>query len=296
MTKVAFEEIVRFGAFELDLEREELRRHGEAVAIQPQPMRALTLLVTQGGKLVSREQMQLALWGETPYLDVDRSLNHTIRKLRLVLDDDARSPSLIQTVPRRGYRFIGKTETMASQGEAGARASSFDGRPLAAAAGDRFEAPQILPRPEGDGPIFLSMAPFRDIPGESSWPGLADGVVEELISVLVRLQDRRLVVIDAGVEAAASSEAREPASAPRAFDFLLRGTVRLMGGSVRVHAHLVQRSDGRVVGTAVFEEHRAGLFELQRGIADRIVSSLIEPLIADPEEEDPPEEGPSRAS
>ncbi|MEM1177999.1 MAG: winged helix-turn-helix domain-containing protein [Acidobacteriota bacterium] len=243
--------MVKFGPFELDLESEELRRDGVALTVQPQPLRVLALLISHRGKLMSREDLQRRVWGEESLHDGrDHSLNHTIRKLRLVLGDSARRPSYIQTVPRRGYRFIAKLE-------------QEDRRPGPPEAGFSLPAED-----EGGGPLRLRVLPFRDIAENGPFPPLADGAVEELVSALVRLQDRGLFVID--------GPSQPP---PDGRDFRLRGAVRATGGHVRVHAYLVRSRDDRVVGTAVFEERFDDLFDLQRSIAERIVAALVEPML-----------------
>lgn len=249
--------VARFGPFELDLGRQELRRQGEAVAIQPQPLRALSLLVAQQGRLVSRRDLQSSLWGDSSFLDVDRSLNHTIRKLRMVLDDDARSPQFIQTVPRRGYRFIGKTIEVGGDAMASVGSSTSQ---------------LILAAPASGEPARVIVQPFRDIVGEGGWPRLSEGVVEELITELVRLQPR-VWVIDASI--GGDPEIDEAASA----SYVLRGAIRQAGPTVRVHAHLVQGGDGRLVGTTVFDHNFEGLFALQQQIARRIVEALVKPLV-----------------
>jgi len=249
---------VRFGPFELDVESEELRRDGEPMLVQPQPMRVLAILIAQGGKLITREELQRRVWGEESLLDGrDHSLNHTIRKLRQVLGDSARQPAFIQTVPRRGYRFIARTEVEPQE----KTTSVESGLHLAG-----VEA--------GSGPLRLRVMPFRDIVEHGPLPPLADGAVHELISALVHLQDRGVIVIDP------LQERREHEAGDR--DYRLQGAVRATGGQVRVHAYLVRGRDDRVLGSAVFEERFGGFFELQRRIAERIVESLIEPLLESP--------------
>lgn len=100
---------VRFGGFELDLARQELHREGQPVAIQHQPLRMLVLLVQEAGRVVSRDAIRDEIWGHS-HLEVDQSINFGIRQIRAALGDDARRPRYIETVPRRGYRFIAPLE------------------------------------------------------------------------------------------------------------------------------------------------------------------------------------------
>jgi DNA-binding winged helix-turn-helix (wHTH) protein/pSer/pThr/pTyr-binding forkhead associated (FHA) protein len=102
--------IVRFSSFELSTDTGELRKNGIRKKLFGQPIKVLTLLVATPGQLVTREQLQQALWPRDTYTDFDRGLNAAISKLRENLEDSATEPTYIQTVPGRGYRFIGKIE------------------------------------------------------------------------------------------------------------------------------------------------------------------------------------------
>lgn len=97
---------IRFGRFELDLEQEELRRNGRPVKLQDQPLKVLRLLALRPGKIVRREEIRQALWEPGTWVDFEQGINHCIRQLRSVLGDDAESPRYIETLPRKGYRFI----------------------------------------------------------------------------------------------------------------------------------------------------------------------------------------------
>src|SRR3984957_19626281 len=96
----------RFEEFDLDLERYELRRSGQAVKLERIPMELLILLLESNGKLVRRDAINRRLWGENAYQDTDHSVNTAVNKLRYILRDDPRDPRFIQTVVGQGYRFI----------------------------------------------------------------------------------------------------------------------------------------------------------------------------------------------
>ena len=98
--------LVHFGAFELDLQTEQLRKNGRKVRLQPQPFRLLCLLIGHAGKLVTREEIQAALWKDQTFVDFEQGVNFAIKQVREALGDRAESPIYIQTVPRRGYRFV----------------------------------------------------------------------------------------------------------------------------------------------------------------------------------------------
>jgi tetratricopeptide (TPR) repeat protein/DNA-binding winged helix-turn-helix (wHTH) protein/TolB-like protein len=102
--------LLRFGVFELNLVTEELRKFGTPIKIAPQPFKVLALLASQAGQIVTREQIQLQLWGEETYVDFEQGLNHCIKQIRYALNDTPETPRYIETLPRRGYRFVAPVE------------------------------------------------------------------------------------------------------------------------------------------------------------------------------------------
>jgi tetratricopeptide (TPR) repeat protein/DNA-binding winged helix-turn-helix (wHTH) protein len=102
--------LLRFGVFELNLVSEELRKFGTPIKIAPQPFKVLALLASQAGQVVTREQIQLQLWGEETYVDFEQGLNHCIKQIRDALNDSPDTPRYIETLPRRGYRFVAPVE------------------------------------------------------------------------------------------------------------------------------------------------------------------------------------------
>ena len=100
-----------FGEFELDTSAGELRRNGDRLRIQPQPYRLLTLLVRRAGELVTRDEIRQELWKDGTFVDFEQSVNFCVSQIREVLKDSADRPLYVQTVPKRGYRFIAPVET-----------------------------------------------------------------------------------------------------------------------------------------------------------------------------------------
>ena len=98
--------IFRFGLFELDTESERLTKGGRNVSIQPQPYKLLCLLITEAGKVVSRDDIRAALWPAETFVDYDQGVNFAMKQVREALGDEADRPLYVQTVPKRGYRFI----------------------------------------------------------------------------------------------------------------------------------------------------------------------------------------------
>src|SRR5690348_1168906 len=99
---------VRFGAFELDQDAGELRKQGAKIRLQDQPLQILQILLEQPGKVVTREQLKKRIWPSDTFVDFDHGINNAIKRLREALADTAETPRYIETLLRRGYRFIGK--------------------------------------------------------------------------------------------------------------------------------------------------------------------------------------------
>lgn len=102
--------VARFGLFELDLQTGELRKKGLRVALQEQPFQVLARLVSRPGELVTRDELRSALWADAVFVDFDHGLNKAVAKIRQALGDLADSPRFVETLERRGYRFIAPVE------------------------------------------------------------------------------------------------------------------------------------------------------------------------------------------
>jgi DNA-binding winged helix-turn-helix (wHTH) protein len=101
----------RFGSFELDLDAERLLKSGRTIRIQPQPFRLLCLLTNRPGVLVTRDEIQKALWAGETFVDFDQGVNFAVKQVRDALGDSAEDSLYVQTVPKRGYRFLAPVET-----------------------------------------------------------------------------------------------------------------------------------------------------------------------------------------
>src|ERR1044071_93522 len=117
---------LRFGVFELDPKTGELRKKGMKVRLQGQPIDILVLLLQRPGQIVTREELQKNLWPADTFVDFEQGLNNAMNRLRAALDDDAESPHFIETLPRRGYRFVGP---VTGTGQAPAVEAKLSGRP-----------------------------------------------------------------------------------------------------------------------------------------------------------------------
>ena len=97
---------IQFGVYELDREAGELRKHGLLIRLQEQPLQVLLALVERPGQIVTREEIRQRIWGQDTFVDFAQSLNKAVNRLREALSDDAAQPRYVETIPRRGYRFV----------------------------------------------------------------------------------------------------------------------------------------------------------------------------------------------
>jgi eukaryotic-like serine/threonine-protein kinase len=114
----ATQKLLRFGVFELNLDAEELRKDGIPIKLPPQPVKILALLASRAGQTVTRDEIQKEIWGEETYVDFEHGLNQCIKQIRTALNDNADRPLYVETVPRRGYRFLAPvvSKTIATPG------------------------------------------------------------------------------------------------------------------------------------------------------------------------------------
>src|ERR1700689_4870846 len=108
--------VVRFGTFEVDLVARELRKNGVKLHLQDQPFQVLSVLLENPDQVVTREELRQRLWPADTFVDFDNGLNTTVNKIREALGDSAESPRFIETLPRRGYRFIAPIQALPTKG------------------------------------------------------------------------------------------------------------------------------------------------------------------------------------
>ena len=142
--------IIRFGSFEADLHTRELRKHGLKLKVQEQPFQVLAMLLARPGELVTREEIRSRLWPQDTFIDFDHGLNAAVRRLRDALNDAAETPRFVETLPRRGYRFIAPVEKLgieeAVQQKAGVVAISPDATTGSTETGARRSEEVALPK------------------------------------------------------------------------------------------------------------------------------------------------------
>ena len=285
---------VTFGAFRLDLNSGELQRAGAALKLQPQPARLLALLVSRAGQLVTREEIRGQLWDADTFVDFDQSVNFCIRQIRATLNDDADKPLYVETVPRRGYRFIAPVRQVIEAEPAPARMPDAAPAPAPDRWGPRQKTALLAIAAVGGvvlaltaalsyrtnphtttGAVWLAVLPFTSLEGPDY---VADGITEEVIAELARLPLRRLRVIERTSVMAFRQTAKTPQEVGRELNvaYLLMGTVRRSSSRIQIAVQLVDTADNRRVWAETFDRPPADALaverELARAVADRTLA------------------------
>lgn len=279
---------IRFDDWVLRADSGELIRDGRATRLQDQPLQVLQELLMRPGELVTREQLIARLWPKG-VVDYETGLNTVVRKLRQALGDDADAPRYIETIPRRGYRFIG---TVAPPAQPPAPPAEPEARPVPAARRRlRHEVAWVLgavlvlllvllltgraPWPQ-QRPVAESMAvlPFRPLMPEAANPALELGMADTLITHLSRVPSLRVSPLSA-VRPYGSAD-RDPLAAGRALgvDAVLEGSLQVDSQRLRVSARLLRVADGHALWSDNFDEPMTSLFQLQDAVARKVVSAL----------------------
>ena len=240
----------RFGVFEFDGETLELKKNGRTVALRPQPLKLLALLLARPNDLISRDDLQRALWAGDTFVDFEQGLNHAIRELRAVLGDVAESPRFIQTLPRRGYRFIAPVEHVAVPAPPipapGRDHAVTSKRWPAVAAVVGLSAILVIvavfnfrPRVQGAGnvnpPASLIVRPFSAPSDTALGIGLANAIT-------IRLGGQPILAVRSATAAAGDGDSQWPPGVTHALD----GEIAIRGTDVTVLARL-QDASGRAV-------------------------------------------------
>lgn len=168
--------VVRFGVFEADLRAGELRKHGLRIRLQEKPFQVLATLLERPADLVTRDELRMKLWAGDTFVDFDHSINIAINKLREALSDSAENPRFIETLARRGYRFIGPVESLEVENSAQrAPAAAAGFQPLSAAAPSATAAPgreAIAPDAGPQAAELTAPAPTVKSAIQAPWPRL----------------------------------------------------------------------------------------------------------------------------
>jgi len=254
-TRARSEDGIRFGSFELDERTRELRSGASRIRLQDQPYEILRLLLRRPGDVVTREELRRQLWPDGTFVDFEHSLNAAVKRLRAALGDDADNPRFVETLPRRGYRFVASAATSGVE--------------------------PAVPQPRTPR-VRLAVLPFSNL-GDERHEYFGDGLHEELISQLGGLCRGRIGVLarwSSLVFKGTSLRACEVGEALRA-DYLLEGSVRHEDDRVRVTARLIEAAGETQIWAEMYDRHLTHCLTVQADVAAQIARALAAELVPD---------------
>ncbi|MGA3236871.1 MAG: winged helix-turn-helix domain-containing protein, partial [Bryobacteraceae bacterium] len=302
---------VRFGVFEVDLRAGELSKKGIRVRLQGQPFLLLITLLKQQGEVVSREELRRTLWPEDTFVDFDHSLGTAVNKLRDVLGDSAANPRFVETLPRRGYRFIapvvavGESEDIPVAGDAPPdrqetpasdllEARDHDQVDLGAAAGVRLRRP-LLWKISGLTVLLLSagflilmllrsrppalirslaVLPLENLSGDPSQEYFSDGMTDELIAELGKIGNLRVISRTSVMTYKGARRPLPQIARELNVDVVVEGTVLRSGNQVRITAQLISAADDKHLWAKSYEGDLGDTLALQEQVARSIASEI----------------------
>ncbi len=237
----------RFGDFELDVANYELRRRGRPVHVERQPMDLLILLLECRQRLVSRAEIAERLWGADVFTDVETGVNTAVRKIRLALKDTTEAPAFVETVPRKGYRFIADVQVIADKTGT-----------------------------EEGAPIIVAVLPFENLGAAAQREYLADGLTEETILSLGRIGRHNFHVIGRQSVMAYKRTNKNLAMIGRelAATYLIENSLRGENERLRITSKLIRTRDQVQIWAASYDSKPSSILAFQRELSVTIAEEI----------------------
>jgi TolB-like protein/Tfp pilus assembly protein PilF len=236
-----------FGAFELDLSSQELRRGGALIKLQLQHLQLLTLLAGRAGQVVTREEIRETLWGNQTFVDFNRGINFCVNQIRAALNDDPRNPRYVETLPRKGYRFIARVAGLES-----AEARLLPSRPIRS----------------------LAVLPLENLSHDPQQDYFADGMTDELITALAKIGALRVVSRTSVMRYRGTKKPLPEIARELNVDAVMEGTVLRAQSRVRITAQLIQPSPEDHLWAERYEGNLEEILTLQNTVAQDVARSI----------------------
>jgi len=297
---------LQFGEFELDCARYELRKGGRALKLEKIPMDLLILLATSEGRLVTREEIEERLWGKGVFVDAEHGINTAVRKVRQALGDDPDKPKFIQTVQKKGYRFIAEvqkagaarenaatelatTTEVRENGGAGQKkvgAKSKSGKRtwtwVAAAAmillawpAVKFLAPKMTSASRKAATIrSIAVLPLENISGDKEQEFFADGMTDELITMLAKYPTLRVISRTSVMQYKNAHRPLPEIARELGVDGIIEGSVSRGRGRVRVRAQLIYAPTDTHLWAESYDREMRDVLSLQDEIAKSVAEHV----------------------
>jgi TolB-like protein/DNA-binding winged helix-turn-helix (wHTH) protein/Tfp pilus assembly protein PilF len=286
--------ILRFDDFELDVRAGELRKRGVKLRLQGQPLQVLAALLNRAGDVVTREELRAQIWTADTFVDFDHSLHNAIARLREVLGDSAETPRYIETLPRRGYRFIAPVDRAETQSPSPSTPSE---RPKEAPADLRptrsrtFLAATILTllviavvvwlartgtHSTNAAPRLNSIAvlPLDNLSGDPSEEFFADGMTDQLITDLAKVGSLRVISRTSVMRYKGTKKSLPEIARELNVDAIVEGSVIRSGRRVRVTAQLLAAPTDQHLWAETYDRDLGDILKLQGEVADAIAEQV----------------------
>jgi TolB-like protein/Flp pilus assembly protein TadD len=239
-----------FGNFHVDLAAGELRKRGLKLRLAGQPFEILRLLLEHPGQLVSREELRGRLWANETFVDFDHGLNAAINKLREILGDSSERPRFIETLPRRGYRFIAQVQ-------------------------DGLAAPLPLPARAARKRIrSLAILPFKNLSCDTGQEYFVDGMTEALITSLAKISALRVISRTSVMRYKEARKSLSEVAQELNVDSLVQGSVLRVRGRVRITAQLLDAGSDTHIWAESYERDIRDVLGLQSEVAQAIAQEI----------------------
>lgn len=193
--------VYRFGVFEFETTSGELRKNGRAVALEPQPAKALALLLQRAGEIVSREEIRDAVWGSGTHVDFDRGLAYCLSQVRSALGDSGENPRFVQTIPKRGFKFIAPVATPARMAPPEAWVQRVEGWQIALGLVGFVliaifaSARVFMSSPAAADRVVIAVSVFDNETGNAEYDRPVAGLSDLVVEHLTKLGPDRIAVI-----------------------------------------------------------------------------------------------------
>jgi TolB-like protein/DNA-binding winged helix-turn-helix (wHTH) protein/Tfp pilus assembly protein PilF len=278
--------VARFGTFEFDFQSGELWSNGRKLALQSQPAQVLSLLLSRPGQLVTREELRRLIWADDTFVDFDPALNVAINKVRLALGDSAAAPRFVETVPRRGYRFLADVRVLDTSGDGAPKpAPAPPARPLVATwrwlaatsialallAFGWAQGKDTPARPRSS----IAVLPFRPLVADARDEALEVGLAEAVIVKLGQVKELRVPSINAVQRYARRDVDPRDAGRQLGVDAVLDASVLRQHDTVRLSARLIDVEQGTSVWAQQWDLPWTNIFTVQDAIAAEVARALV---------------------
>jgi len=276
---------VRFGVFELDCQAGELRKQGVKLRLQGQPIEVLKRLLENPGELVTREDLRKRLWPADTFVDFDQALNNSVQRIREALGDSAQSPRFIETIPKRGYRFLGSVSSPQTEPATGSRTEKP--KKSYRTAYLTFAALLIF---AGVGMVMLvlrwqqnrrlqqirtmAVLPLENLSGDPAQEYFADGITDELITEVAHLHPLRVISRTSVMRYKGTRKPLPEIARELGVDAVLEGSVTRSGSQVRVTAQLIEARTDTHLWSGEYTREMRDIISLQREVAGDIAHEI----------------------